>query len=85
MKILTEYNVRFIYTAQIPLTFQQQEEIETNLNNAGIFGYATHTDDSQACAVCDLVDQGASELEAKAIFIKAVQTVLDNGPTRQIS
>ena len=73
MQIDTEYNVRFIYTPKKSLTTQQQSDIETNLNLADIFVYMSHVDAGQACAVCDLVDQGQEEHEAKALFIKAVQ------------
>ena len=73
MIIETEYFTRFIYTAPKPLTSQQQSDIEDTLILSGIFGYALHVDEGQACAVCDLVDQGQDEQEAKAVFIKAVQ------------
>jgi len=73
MQIDTEYNVRFIYTPKKPLTTQQQSDIETNLNLADIFGYMSHVDAGQACAICDLVDQGQDEQAAKALFIKAIQ------------
>ena len=73
MQIETEYNIRFIYNAPKPLTSQQQSDIEANLSLADIFGYALHVDESQACAVYDLVDQGQDEETTKALFIKAVQ------------